>query len=136
MNITKGKWIREKSECESPIFKKKFFTEDIKSGFIEICGLGWFELYINGKKVTEALFTPAVSVYEQLNGRRLLYPLEDVFVSPRIYCCRYDITKLLKDGENLISVWLGNGWYNQTKRDCEGDFSYGKPKLLFSLHPF
>ena len=131
MDIQKGKWIEEKSGCESPIFKKKFNAGDVKSAVIEVCGLGWFELYINGKKVTDAMFTPAVSVYEQLGGRRLLYPLDDIFVSPRIYFCRYDISKLLSDGENVISVQLGNGWYNQKMRDCEGDFYYGKPKLLF-----
>ncbi len=131
MDIQKGKWIEEKSGCESPIFKKKFNAEDVKSAVIEICGLGWFELYINGKKVTDAMFTPAVSVYEQLGGRRLLYPLDDIFVSTRIYYCRYDISKLLSDGENVISVQLGNGWYNQKMRDCEGDFYYGKPRLLF-----
>lgn len=50
MDIQKGKWIEEKSGCESPIFKKKFNAEDVESAVIEICGLGWFELYINGKK--------------------------------------------------------------------------------------
>lgn len=126
-----GKWITEKNGCESPVFRKKFSCGDIKSAGIKICGLGWFELFVNGKKVTDALFTPAVSTYEKLNGRQLLYPLSDDFVSPRIYYCRYDITKYLKNGENLISVQLGNGWYNQTRRDVEGDFSYGKPKLRF-----
>lgn len=132
MSITKGKWIEDKSECESPIFKKKFAADNIETASIDICGLGWFELYINGIRVMDTLFTPAVSTYEQLNNRRLAYPLDDIFVSLRIYYCSYEITSFLKDGENVISVQLGNGWFNQTKRIVEGDYVIRtiKPKYL------
>lgn len=133
MSINDALWITTPDGGEAPVFRKSFSCRGVQNAVIDICGLGWFELYVNGKPATDALFEPPVSTYSQLNGRRLGYPLKDIFASPRIYYCRYDITELLKSGENLISVHLGNGWYNQHERGCEGDWPFGKPKLAFSV---
>lgn len=58
MSIFNARWISEKSGCEAPVFRKKFTVRDIKSAVIDICGLGWFELYINGKPASENVFEP------------------------------------------------------------------------------
>lgn len=133
MGLERAAWIQEKDGFESPVFRKKFIAKGIKSAEICICGLGWFELYINGQAVSEDVFEPAVSVYANVNNRFLCYPLQDVFCSPRIYYCKYDVAAFLKEGENLLSVHLGNGWFNQTRVLNEGSFYQGAPRLIFSL---
>lgn len=55
---------------------------------------GLYELHLNGKKVGDALFTPGWTSYK----KRLQYQV-------------YDITDLLKSGENTVGAILGDGWY-------------------------
>lgn len=127
-----AKWVRG-GDCESPvIFGKIDCPADMVSANISICGLGFFELYINGQKVGNDLMVPAWSDYEPRDGRRLLYPLNETR-SHRVYYLDYDLTGFLKSGENDISVWLGNGWYNQHERNIEGDLWYEKPKLAYTV---
>lgn len=51
MGLERAEWIQEKDGFEWPVLRKKFIAESIKSAEICICGLGWFELYINGRAV-------------------------------------------------------------------------------------
>lgn len=127
-----AKWVRG-GACESPIiFGKINCPNDLVSANISICGLGFFELFINGEKVGNDLLVPAWSDYEPRENRRLLYPLNDVR-SHRTYYLDYDLSGFLKPGENEIAVWLGNGWYNQHERNIEGDLWYELPKLAYTV---
>lgn len=56
--------------------------------------LGYYELYVNGKKVDDHVLSPAVSDY-----------------SKRTYYVAHDITSYLVEGQNCIALWLGRGWY-------------------------
>lgn len=133
MGIEQARWIQGKHTTESPIFRKHFEAFGTEKAELCICGLGWFELYVNGNQVTDAVYEPAVSVYEGIEGKRLLYPLKDRFSHARIYYCKYDVSKWIREGKNVLSVHLGNGWYNQHRRTIEGDFFLGLPCLAFSL---
>lgn len=127
-----AKWVRG-GDCESPvIFGAIDCPDDMVSAGISICGLGFFELYVNGRKVGDDLLTPAWTDYEPRDGRRLLYPLGDVR-SHRVCYVDYSLTEYLKPGRNDIAVWLGNGWYNQHERNVEGDLWYEKPKLAYTI---
>ena len=132
MAFANANWIVGASSCEAPLFRRTFEAGRVSGARIEICGLGFFELYLNGTKVSEDLFVPAWSNYEPRPGRRMLYPIRDEF-SYRIYYLEYDLKPYLREGTNVIGVRLGNGWYNQRERNVEGDFAYGLPKLCFSL---
>ena len=55
---------------------------------------GYFELYINGKKVSDDVLSPAVSDYSKRN----------LYVT-------YDVTDYLTPGKNVVALWLGRGWY-------------------------
>jgi alpha-L-rhamnosidase len=55
---------------------------------------GYFELYINGKKVSDDVLSPAVSDYSKRN----------LYVT-------YDVTDYLVPGKNAVALWLGRGWY-------------------------
>ena len=120
MGIRQAQWIREKDGCESPVFRKRFAARAVRKAVTEICGLGWFELYINGRRVTDRIFEPGVSTYANVRGRSMQYPLNDVFTCPRVYYCRYDVTPYLREGDNVLSAHLGNGWFNQTRVLNEG----------------
>ncbi len=135
MSIYTASWVRDRSDCESPVFHKRFTAHNIKTATVDICGLGWFELYINGKAATDAVFEPAHSNYSDLSCRRFgYYEFNEKFVATRVYFCRYNITELLRDGENLLSAHLGNGWFNQhTVNIAEGEFYNGYPRLIFSV---
>jgi alpha-L-rhamnosidase len=55
---------------------------------------GLYELYLNGQRVGDQLFTPGWTSY----NKRLQYQT-------------YDVTPLLKTGANAVGALLGNGWY-------------------------
>ncbi|MCX6872547.1 MAG: alpha-L-rhamnosidase N-terminal domain-containing protein [Verrucomicrobia bacterium] len=54
---------------------------------------GYYELYVNGKKVSDDVLAPAVSQAK----KRSLYTT-------------YDIGKLLRTGPNCVGLWLDRGW--------------------------
>lgn len=56
------KWITC-GDCESPVIRNKFICK-VKKAKIRICGLGFFEAYINGKRVSDDRYVPAWSDYE------------------------------------------------------------------------
>ena len=127
-----AKWVRA-GKCESPIIFGSFeVPEGIRKAVISICGLGLFELYINGQKVGNDLLTPAWTDYEPRENRRLLYPLSDT-CSHRVLYLDYNLMDFIRPGVNEIAVWLGNGWYNQHERNIEGDLWYELPKLAYTI---
>ena len=80
---------------ESPLLRKQFkISGKADKRLIYINSLGYHELFINGKKVGDALLAPAVS---QFNKRSL--------------SLTYDISSYLTEGENDLVIWLGRGWY-------------------------
>lgn len=97
-----GKWINApkpvtpaKSVLPAPYFRKSFTLDgDVASARVYICGLGYFELYVNGQKVGDDVINPPFTVFD----KTCLY-------------CTYDITAMLKKGENVIGAVLGNGMY-------------------------
>ncbi len=95
----------------------------IESARAYICGLGYYELYINGEKVGDHLLDPAPSNYDKVS-----------------YYVKYDVTEALTSGENALGIMLGSGFYGQDiswKNDPESQksMSYGQPaaKLLIKV---
>ena len=126
-----AKWI----ECtgnDAPLFRKEFNAVKGEKAEITICGLGYFHLYINGKKVSDDLLTPNATNYSERDLNLLNFPLQSEFAY-RIYAVKYDITDYLLDGVNTLAVMLGNGYYNQNKRMAEGNVVFGMPKLCYVI---
>ncbi|MBO5369655.1 MAG: alpha-L-rhamnosidase N-terminal domain-containing protein, partial [Clostridia bacterium] len=70
-------WI-QCPDFESPKFLKTFdISNEITEAKLTICGLGFFDVRINGQKITQDLLVPSWSDYEPRRDRRLLYPLND-----------------------------------------------------------
>jgi hypothetical protein len=100
----------------SILLRKSFSAQkEIKEAVVSICGLGHYELTINGKKVGDGEFAPFWSDYDKT-----------------IYYNTFDITSYLKQGENVFGVLLGNGFFNaQGGRYSKLKVSFGAPTLLF-----
>ena len=78
-----------------PLMRKQFAAnKKIRSAVAYITAHGMYEANINGKRVGDAYLTPGWTSYKN----RLQYQT-------------YDVTGLLKEGQNAIGIMLGNGWY-------------------------
>ena len=102
-----------------PIFRKSFVVKDapVSNAHVVVCGLGHFELSINGTRVGDHFLDPPWSDY-----------------ADTCYTVRFDVTELVRPGENVLGVMLGNGMYNVTGgRYTKFLGSYGPPKLILGL---
>ncbi len=127
-----AKWIECRGGNIAPVFYKEFTAGPGEKAVITICGLGWFELKINGKRVSDDLFVPGASCYSERDLSLLEYPLKDK-LSYRTYFMEYDISSYITGGVNTLSVMLGGGYYHQDMRLGEGKVDFGNPKLCFII---
>jgi alpha-L-rhamnosidase len=112
----KAIWKNINPVSKKSILLRKAFSakKRIKEAVVSICGLGHYELTINGKKVGDGEFTPYWSDYDKT-----------------IYYNTFDVTSFLKKGENVFGVLLGNGFFNaQGGRYSKLKVSFGAPTLL------
>lgn len=132
-NEWKAKWITGDFE-HAPVFQKKFELSHIENPvYAFICGLGYFELYINGRRVGDDYFVPNQTDYDDVEYLNLKYPFSGK-PRKRVKYLGYEVSEYLSVGENTVEIWLGNGWYKQEERSIEGTFKYGELKTIFQLH--
>ncbi len=81
-----------------------------------VCGLGLFELYLNGQKMGDDVLSPALSEYDK-----------------RAFYVSFDATRQLKRGTNAIGVILGNGRYFAPSPPS-GMRTFGYPKLRLQMN--
>lgn len=118
-----AQWIGRTKNAESapaPLLRTEFpIKGTIKRARAYVCGLGYYELRINGEKIGDHLLDPAYTDFDK-----------------RVVTVTHDITAALKSGDNAIGVILGNGWYNvQTKAVWNFDQAPWRsaPKLLLRI---
>lgn len=127
-----AQWLMPETDLDAALFRSVFTAEAGEKAEITICGLGYFILYINGKRVSSDEFVPAYSDYHDRPDIAPNYPLNDI-QTHRIYCMKYDISHLLCGGENIIGVMVGGGFYHQLIRRAEGNMTYGRIKLCYKI---
>ncbi|NMP38458.1 MAG: family 78 glycoside hydrolase catalytic domain [Clostridiales bacterium] len=127
-----AKWIAPAQECLGPCFRREFFADDVASAEITICGLGFFELLVNGKKVSRDLLVPAWSQYED-RGADCFANQKTDSMSYRIWCMKYDLGSSLRSGKNALGVRLGSGWYDLRIGGKSQRERCGRIKLCFKL---
>ena len=106
------------------ILRGRFTLENAKKATLRVIGLGYYHCYINGKRVSNDFFLPLSTDYEE----RKNYPVDEIISGHRIYVPEYDITDTLKNGENIIAIHFGGGWY-----DCDPKAGYGDAKAIWRV---
>ncbi|MGM9625784.1 MAG: family 78 glycoside hydrolase catalytic domain [Eubacteriales bacterium] len=110
-----------------PVLRSHFSVcgiKSVKKATLRVIGLGFFHCYVNGTEVTEDQFLPLSTDYEE----RKNWPTEERLTGHRIYVPEYDVRALLTEGENVLAVHFGGGWYTYEAE------KYGDPKAIFALH--
>jgi hypothetical protein len=80
----------------SLLLRREFAVKaGLKRALVNVCGLGQYELTLNGKKIGADFLSPGWTKYD----RTCLYDTRD-------------ITADLKRGKNAVGIELGNGMYN------------------------
>ena len=120
-NDWQAKWISANRTDKDPlpIFRKSVrFNKPLKNAIIHICGLGHYELSINGRRVGDYQMDPGWTNYR----KTCLYS-------------SYDVTNMFESGDNVIGVMLGNGMYNVPGgRYTKFKGTFGPPKLICQMH--
>ena len=109
------------SRLSARYLRTEFATDDkaIKRATVHVCGLGLYELFINGQRIGDQVLAPAPTDYR----RRVLYN-------------SYDVTEQLQQGQaNAIGVTLGNGRYYTMRQNYKPYkiTNFGYPKLRLNL---
>ncbi len=119
-SLFKAAWINPELVCNPELhkpasyLKKSFHAKKGKSARLYITCHGLYEVSLNGKRVGEFVLAPGCYNYD----RKLAYQT-------------YDVTDLIKDGENRAEVILGDGWYRSVS-GVDGDRNlYGTDVALF-----
>jgi alpha-L-rhamnosidase len=107
-----------------PIFRSSFTLDaEPAGGSVKVVGLGHYVLLLNGKHPGNALINQPWSEYNKT-----------------IYYQEFDIGNLLKKGENVWAMQLGNSFWRverptdtmrYVKTDAMPDFSEGRPYLIW-----
>jgi len=117
---SKAAWDKADPLSRRSIILRRSFSpyKAVKQAELRICGLGFYEATINGQKVGESEFAPTWSDYDKT-----------------VYFNTYDVTQLIRQGDNELRVLLGNGFYNeQGGRYAKLKVSFGPPSLLCLLY--
>ncbi len=124
--LTDGERIRVPSQTgEEPgnaavMLRREFgANKKVLHATATLCGLGYSELMLNGKKIGDHVLDPGFTDF----ARRVLY-------------VTYDVTNQIQAGKNVVGILLGGGWYNLGTPDL---FGFEKapwaasPRALFQL---
>ncbi len=115
----KEAWTRVDTLSRQSILLRRSFTlsREVSDAVAYVCGLGFCEFSVNGQKQGDMEFAPMWSDYDK-----------------SVYYNVYDLTGLLKPGENTVGALLGNGFYNvQGGRYRKLRGSFGAPTLLAKI---
>ena len=92
----RAKWISAAdTNFETLLLRREFIVKPgLRRALVNICGLGQYELSLDGKAANDGLFAPGWSKYD----RTCLYDT-------------LDVTKFLHPGKNAAGIFLGCGMY-------------------------
>lgn len=110
----------ENKHIPAPWFKKTLsLNNDVKRATITVCGLGFYELFLNEKCITKGRMCPYITNPDDI-----------------VFYDNYDITDLLISNENEFKFLLGNGMQNSIGGyvwDFEKASFRSSPKLAFAI---
>jgi alpha-L-rhamnosidase len=117
----------------APMLRKAFsITKEVASARAYVTGLGYFEFYMNGKKVGDDVLVPNLTLYGKRPGiEKSGISVPDTYMECRVMYLSYDIKDLVKKGENAVGAMLGNGFYNAP---INWTYSYGTPRFIGQIY--
>ncbi|WP_099468211.1 family 78 glycoside hydrolase catalytic domain [Konateibacter massiliensis] len=104
-----GQWIT--NNTKSPFYSRKVIKieKKVKSAHANVCGLGQFHFYINGKKVGDHELDPGWTNYNKY-----------------IQYVRFDVKEYLGKGQNVLGAEVGNGWFIK----CDEHYTFEFPEFM------
>jgi len=123
-SLRNAEWIASpcaggpRTSAPAAYFRKAFqIDRPVKSAVLTATALGLYECEFNGQRVGDEVFAPGWTDYRR-----------------RVQSDTYDVSALLRRGENVLGAILGDGWYcgfvGWGNRQVYGD----RPRLLARLH--
>ncbi|MHB8972279.1 MAG: family 78 glycoside hydrolase catalytic domain [Pirellulaceae bacterium] len=108
----------ENRRLAARMLRKEFtVTRPVARAMVYVSGLGLSELYLNSDKVGDHVLSPALTDY-----------------SKRVHYVTFDVTPQIRQGDNTLGVWLGNGRFFAPRAMTPANMvGYGYPKLLLQL---
>ena len=92
--MLKGKFIGVAETTSVFVVEKRFVVKSDEHAVLRATALGLYFAELNGMRVGESYLTPGWTSYNKM-----------------LQVQEYDISSFLKDGENILSLTLGEGWY-------------------------
>lgn len=98
--------------------KECSFSKPVKNAILHVCGLGLYELTINGDRIGNKVLNPAKTNYTKV----VLYDT-------------YDVTSHFQNKINVIGLILGNGWYNPLQKWWSWRMQwFGEKRAMLQMH--
>ncbi|MHB8503900.1 MAG: glycoside hydrolase family 78 protein [Candidatus Acidiferrales bacterium] len=118
----KAKWITpnlaedDAKSNPSPILRSEFSVKKkVERARLYATAMGLYEMSMNGKRVGDQYFTPGWTAYDF-----------------RYQYQTYDVTSLVRSGENCLGAMLGDGWFRGRLAWGNKRNSYGKKLALLA----
>ncbi|MBR1659121.1 MAG: family 78 glycoside hydrolase catalytic domain [Oscillospiraceae bacterium] len=93
--VWSARWISPKNNRRAAILRRRFTAGDTAGRpRLYVCGLGLYEAYLNGRKLGGEYLAPGYHAY-------------DLHLAAQTY----DASGALRPGENVLELWLGEGWF-------------------------
>jgi len=117
----KDRWQSEHRRLPGRYVRREFEVDPRKKvhrATAFVCGLGFFDLHINGRRIGDSLMNPALSGYD----KRVLYTTVDV-------------TRQIGAGINAVGLVLSNGrFFAPRVQNPVPMHSYGTPRAIGQIH--
>ncbi|MEZ6062297.1 MAG: family 78 glycoside hydrolase catalytic domain [Planctomycetaceae bacterium] len=111
------RWTSEHRRLPGRYLRREFETaadKTIRRATASICGLGFFDLHVNGRLIGDQLMNPALTGYDK----------RDLYVT-------FDLTDAMRSGTNAVGVILSNGrFFAPRSQNPMPMHSYGYPQMI------
>ncbi|HLK64723.1 MAG TPA: family 78 glycoside hydrolase catalytic domain [Bryobacteraceae bacterium] len=89
--------VRNPSRNSTPMLRTTFKTSGkaVESGRLYVTARGIYEIFLNGKRVGDDYYNPGLTQYNVTH-----------------FYQTYDVTSMIKSGDNAIGAMLGEGWWS------------------------
>ena len=104
------------------VLRGRFTVTSPRRVTLNALGLGFFKCYINGTCINPDTFLPLSSDFEAGAD-----PVDEILTGHRVYVPQFDITPFVREGENVIAIHFGGGWYTHRCRP------FGLPKAIYCV---